>query len=102
MRLTPEQVAEEKKYLSELKERVWIGEHGLTTAEQDWFDTIEALQAENEQLQAQNGAMRDALAKAGAALELSKIHIKSCFSTTHRTIDKALAAIDKIGGREDV
>ena len=51
MRLTPEQVAKEKKYLSELKERVWFGEHGLTSAEQDLFDTIEALQQENEQLQ---------------------------------------------------
>ena len=61
MRLTPEQVAEEKKYLSELKERVWIGEHGLTTAEQDLFDTIEALQQANEQLQAQVAQYRDAI-----------------------------------------
>ena len=61
MRLTPEQVAEEKKYLSELKERVWFGEHGLTSVEQDLFDTIEALQAENEQLQARLAQYRDAL-----------------------------------------
>jgi FtsZ-binding cell division protein ZapB len=61
MRLTPEQVAEEKKYLSELKERVWIGEKGLTSAEQDLFDTIEALQQENEQLRAQVARMREAL-----------------------------------------
>ena len=61
MRLTPEQVAEEKKYLSELKEREWFGEHVLTSVEQDLFDTIEALQAENEQLQAQVARMRDAL-----------------------------------------
>ena len=27
MRLTPEQVAEEKKYLSEFKEMLWFGEH---------------------------------------------------------------------------
>jgi len=61
VRLTPEQVAEEKKYLSELKERVWFGEHGLTSVEQDLFDTIEALQAENEQLQARLAQYRDAL-----------------------------------------
>ena len=52
MRLTPEQVAEKKKYLSEFKEMLWFGEHVLTSVEQDLFDTIEALQAENEQLKA--------------------------------------------------
>ena len=72
MRLTPEQVAEEKKYLSELKERVWIGEHGLTSAEQDLFDTIEALQQANEQLQAQNGAMRGCVGKGGGGIGIIK------------------------------
>jgi FtsZ-binding cell division protein ZapB len=52
VRLTPEQVAEEKKYLSEFKEMLWFGEHVLTSVEQDLFDTIETLQAENEQLKA--------------------------------------------------
>jgi len=61
VRLTPEQVAEEKKYLSEFKEMLWFGEHVLTSVEQDLFDTIEALQQENEQLQAQVARMRDAL-----------------------------------------
>lgn len=50
MRLTPEQVAEEKKYLREFKEMLWFSEHVLTSVEQDLFDTIEALQQENEQL----------------------------------------------------
>lgn len=52
MRLTPEQVAEEKKYLREFKEMLWFGEHVLTSAEQDLFDTIEALQQEIEKLKA--------------------------------------------------
>jgi len=52
MRLTPEQVAEEKKYLREFLEMLWFGEQVLTSAERDLFGTIEALQAENEQLKA--------------------------------------------------
>ena len=61
MRLTPEQVAEEKKYLSEFKEMLWFGEHVLTSVERDLFDTIEALQQEVEQLQAQVARVREAL-----------------------------------------
>jgi len=67
MRLTPEQVAEVKKYLSEFKEMLWFGEHVLTSAEQDLFDTIEALQQENEQLRAQVARMR------GMLFELNEI-----------------------------
>jgi len=65
--LTPEQVAEVKKYLSEFKEMLWFGEHVLTSAEQDLFDTIEALQQENEQLRAQVARMR------GMLFELNEI-----------------------------
>ena len=41
--------------------RHYKGEHGLTSIEQDLFDTIEALQRENEQLQAQVARVREAL-----------------------------------------
>ena len=61
MRLTPEQVAEEKKYLREFLEMLWFGEQVLMSAERDLFGTIEALQAENEQLRAQVARVREAL-----------------------------------------
>jgi hypothetical protein len=104
MRLTPEQVAEEKKYLSELKERVWFGEHGLTSAEQDLFDTIEALQQENEQLQTQVARMRevDVEALRKAKYELERIIQDTGEDDIRIRAKEALAEIDKeIGGKED-
>jgi len=70
MRLTPEQITKEKEYLREFLEMLWFGEHVLTSAERDLFDTIEALQAENEQLRAQVARMKN-------ALQRYKDHIKS-------------------------
>ena len=97
MRLTPEQVAEEKKYLSEFKEMLWFGEHVLTSVEQDLFDTIEALQAENEQLQAQVARMREALRKAREAIRAA--WSDGSASAAMDKASEALAAIDKaIGG----
>jgi phage shock protein A len=67
----------------------------------DLFDTIEALQQENEQLQAQVARMREALRKAREA-------IKAAWSdgSANAAMDKAseaLAEIDRaIGGKEDV
>ena len=97
MRLTPEQVAEEKKYLSEFKEMLWFGEHVLTSVEQDWFDTIEALQQENEQLQAQVARVREALRKASAWDRVNWFECDRC-----KNMRDALAEIDKaLRGKED-
>lgn len=99
MRLTPEQVAEEKKYLSELKERVWIGERGLTTAEQDLFDTIEALQQENKQLRTQV-AIKDNVLVELANMDYD-LH-KDKDSTIQCLVNKALKGSDDYHNPADV
>ena len=94
MRLTPEQITEEKKYLREFKEMLWFGEHVLTSAEQDLFDTIEALQAENEQLRAQVEQVRRALRKASARDRANWFECDRCGD-----MRDVLVAIDKaLGG----
>ena len=65
------------------------------------FDTIEALQQENEQLQAQVAQYREAV----EVLETVTEHLENCYGRNTPDTEKAreaLAAIDKIGGREDV
>jgi chromosome segregation ATPase len=64
----------------------------------DLIDTIEALQQENEQLQAQVARVREALRKAREVLYNLRMDDYPGFSA----ICEALAEIDKvIGGRED-
>jgi cell division protein FtsB len=61
---------------------------------------VEALQQENEQLQAQVAQYRDA----AAVLETVTEHLENCYGRSTPDTEKArevLAAIDKIGGRED-
>jgi len=74
------------------------------------FDTIEALQAENEQLQAQVARMREALRKARKALHKGiselKVHCKYFDQTPEEDacieMHEAVVEIDKgIGGKED-
>ena len=61
------------------------------------LDTIEALQAENEQLQAQVAQVREALRKASAGDRASWFECDRCAN-----MRDALTAIDKaIGGKED-
>jgi len=98
MRLTPEQVAEEKKYLREFLEMLWFGEHVLTSAERDLFDTIEALQAENEQLRAQVVRMRNVIKEIK-----DNLHVILCTREMPDKVEmyanEAISIIDEIGGR---
>lgn len=99
MRLSAEVLDHIKKWYAKCEEADCMPENGLTIGR--LLDTIEALQQENEQLQAQVTRMREALRKAREA-------IKTAWSdgSANAAMDKAseaLAAIDKvIGGEEDV
>lgn len=63
--------------------------------------TIEALQQENKQLQAQVAKMREAV----EVLETVTEHLENCYGRNTPDTEKArevLAAVDKMGGKEDV
>lgn len=69
-------------------------------------DKIEALRQENEQLQAQVARMREALEQIEEHLS-SAIPVEGFFENMHccsarRIAEDALAAIDALGGKEDV
>jgi prophage DNA circulation protein len=86
---------EKNKLLSEAAERLAAYEDSGLTPEQ-----IEALKQANEQLQAQVAQYRDAV----AVLETVTEHLENCYGRNTPDTEKArevLAAIDKIGGRED-
>ena len=99
MRLTDEKIADVKEYLSRSMKVTasslipQLSKYGI-----DLIDTIEALQQENEQLQAQAARVREALIMAREA-------IKAAWSdgSANAAMDKAseaLAEIDKaIGGK---
>jgi len=121
VRLTDEKIADVKEYLNRsIKVTVsslipQLSKYGI-----DLIDTIEALQQENEQLQAQVARMWEALRKARNLLQRYKDHIKSYPCECKFGLDfygnktpfrdgemcercAELAEIDKaIGGKEDV
>ena len=99
MRLTDEQVRNWKSdILNELKDKQNAAENSNCLR---LIDTIEALQQENEQLQAQAAQMQKALKHARETL-ITLNTLGGLGFDKHRWIDEALATIDKIGGREDV
>jgi phage shock protein A len=71
----------------------------------DLFDTIEALQQENEQLQAQVARVREALRKAREAIQRAKENFEPYGEYEYDVrydLEEALAEIDKaIGGKEE-
>lgn len=73
--------------MTEGEERTVLYERG------EMLNQIEALQQENEQLKAQNGAMVEALHECNA--------VRMMPSEVERVASEAIAAIDKIGGREE-
>ena len=118
MRLSVERLSAEvldhiKKWYAKCEEADCMPENGLTIGR--LLDTIEASQAENEQLQAQVARVREALRKAREALitTIKGIDNKKIIPANadaaielwrhKQQISNALAAIDKaIGGKEDV
>lgn len=149
MKLTDEQLEFTKKWMAKCEEKDEIPTNGMTIGR--LLEHIEALQQENEQLQAQTARMREALEtilrefdkfgnrrdglrawqaldmakaalsdtpaeyhnpadvaalkKAREALETVTEHLENCYGRDTPDTEKArevLAAIDKIGGREDV
>jgi hypothetical protein len=99
VRLTDEKITDIKEYLNRsIKVTAsslipQLSKYGL-----DLIDTIEALQQENEQLQAQVARVREALRKASAWDRVNWFECDRC-----KNMRDALAAIDKvIGGKEDV
>jgi predicted nucleic acid-binding Zn-ribbon protein len=101
VRLSMDEVRKQHDGIKKLYEQGLRGATASVEQVLDLFDTIEALQQENEQLQAQVARMREALRKAREA-------IKAAWSdgSANAAMDKAseaLAEIDKaIGGKEDV
>lgn len=72
----------------------------LDTGHSKLFKDFCEMKQENEQLQAQNGAMRGALKQARATLQTLN-NLGGLGYDKHRWISEALAAIEKIGGREE-
>ena len=97
MRLSMEEVQKQHKSIKKLYEQGLRGATASVEQVLDLFDTIEALQTENEQLQAQVARVREALRKASAWDRVNWFECDRCGN-----MRDALAAIDKaIGGRED-
>ena len=99
-------VEETLRNLKQVEEKYKIrftptGEVNISEMARNCIDTIEALQQENEQLQAQ-------VARVGEALQKAREAIKAAWGngSVNAAMDKAseaLAEIDKaIGGKEDV
>lgn len=99
MKLSMEEV--QKQYESTKK----LYEQGLTVAPVDvkrvldLYDTIEALQQENEQLQAQAAQMWEALRKARKAIRAA--WSDGSVNAAMDKASKALTAIDKMIGNEE-
>lgn len=78
------------------------GEERIVLYERDeMLKQIEALQQENEQLQAHVAQYREAV----EVLETVTEHLENCYGRNTPDTEKArevLAAINKMGGREDV
>lgn len=94
MRLTDEQILGEIEYFKMLKPCPITNKLGK------YLDTIEALQQENEQLQAQVAQYREAV----EVLETVTEHLENCYGRNTPDTEKArevLAAIDALGGKED-
>ena len=99
MRLSMEEVQKQHDGIKKLYEQGLRGATASVEQVLDLFDTIEALQTENEQLQAQVARVREGLRKARETISAwdSWFECDRC-----KNMREALAEIDKaIGGKED-